>query len=394
MSDQNAALQPPAAMPASTAHCFGFTEQRSFRSQDFGYIIDMQAVLDKNTGTLIEPETFDQLTGLSLATGYPIAAYDSLTFVPGGPREIFRNGGRLFNLCEEAIAPTPGRTAELHLVLLQACGGDYLVWQDLLDAVAFLIQNPGKRLKYLMMIESGDVSAAQAAAQMLAAILGACANTYPNAQALNWDDIEWVRRPGVQILSDIEAENHGAFDRLATLLRASEFAFNVSDTKQFRVRSGLNAIAFRSSPKANRRPVFTHEGGYLPADARTALLARFDDHDKHYMRHELLHRNLEHFNDPTQPVSVSLIGSLNPADVEALGTALRKALSNWHDPMGLTLDALASLAPLVSDRLGRVVSPQEVVMVLGYMAAREESQYTPHGRQKPAKKGKRKARAR
>lgn len=286
-------------------------------------------------------------------------------------------------------------------MLTRLLDGDLNSVAAVVNILAFLVQNPGQRLRYIPCFVNRASFNKELLGHLLVTLLGD-KNTYvPDTQAFSGQFADWLLRTSTVLLNHVHT-NKAFQDRMFHLLTAPELSVLLKGKNSTQVPNVLNQVAFARElgdlehfADPRRLGIFEMSETPVTSEEYAAFKAWLDGDGKAHALHALLHHDLAGAGfDPQQaPSNLGAQGQLDALSRSPIQDYLQEALVSVSSPLALDLvnvnditrallgeghrvtnaDVLKALKELGAVRLGQIRNVEGQEGKPNYWAVRQQA---------------------
>jgi hypothetical protein len=309
---------------------------------------------------------------------------DGVTFWPGQSEFVEEDGGTRLNLWRD-----PGLVARAGCVepftqhVERMLDGDETAINFVLDFFAHLVQRPGQKMRFALLIIGSQGTGKSMLANFAQALVGKDNTKTLGPMALVADHNEWVQAAQLALVHELVGDkSRTAAARLKELITEDTILVNPTGVSAYEVRNQANFIllsneddAAKLDPDDRRYFVWKSRATQHPdPDYYRQLQAWFDGDGKEYVLHFLLTRDLSRFDPFRAPPKTEARAELVDASRDPHHEYLRDRLQAVQAPFACDLVTLADLRDYLAVHKQMRLDTKALAKILKTLGAEELGQ--------------------
>lgn len=212
-----------------------------FRHRESGDLLKASAILNLFRRTL--PNRMREYDALYTEI-LGVRQYSALTFVPGAPENVVAEGRVTLNTWRRpATVPVEGDpTLFLQFVDL-IFDGDAIAIGFFLDAIASLVQRPGMKWAFMILLIGGQGVGKSLLCEFVADLVGRKNTAFPNVEAVKGQFTGWLLNAHVIIFHELDKISRDAATKIKTWVTSETLLINSKNVPEFYIRNYANILA-------------------------------------------------------------------------------------------------------------------------------------------------------
>lgn len=302
--------------------------------------------------------------------------YAGLRLVPGAGHTVDIDGMRLFNIYRGAdflavrgdIAPFDGFVEHLFQGMAPQA-------EIFLDCLAWIYQNLGKRLGYLLVFCTPSMENTVVLSGLMEVLNGKSNTVYADSSMLAYPHNDWMLSAKLIILQRLSSSKP-AMEKVGSLINSPQQWINPKRSDQYSIQSVANVVSFvqkidtlSAFPHPSQIALLSLNDKALSALRTTEFRDWFDGDGKAYVLEALLSRDVSHFTPLSPPLGLLLAKGQAAMTLSPVEDYLQEALDADIAPMACELVNINRVVDYLNDEKMLRTNATEVRNALNNMGA-------------------------
>lgn len=239
-----------------------------------------------------------------------IRQFAGMTFAPGQPQYVVSNGQVELNTwVPPSIEPRDGDIEPFLNLVNLIFDGDITAAGFFLDAIASLLQKPGTKWAFMILLIGPQGVGKSMLCEMVSELIGRQNTAFPTLDALKGAFTGWMLNAYIVIFHELERTGREGATRLKNWITSDTLLINAKNVPEFAIRNYANILAcanhddVASLDKDDRRMFswISQAEKQAPEYYSTLHAWFFEGEGKNIVLHFLLNRDLSAFNPKMAP---------------------------------------------------------------------------------------------
>lgn len=288
---------------------------------NYVYVANIDRFRHIESGHLLKESALLNLLGHTIPNRMPISTalysdalgirqFAGMTFAPGQPQYVVSKGQVELNTwTQQCIEPREG-DASLFLDLVNLIfDGDIIAAGFFLDAIASLLQKPGTKWAFMVLLIGPQGVGKSMLCEMVSELIGRQNTAFPTLDALKGAFTGWMLNAYIVIFHELERTGREGATRLKNWITSDTLLINAKNIPEFAIRNYANILAcanhddVASLDKDDRRMFSWISKAEKQSPEYYSMLHSwfFEGEGRHIVLHFLLNRDLSAFNPKMAP---------------------------------------------------------------------------------------------
>ena len=212
-----------------------------FRHRESGDLVKERALLNQFRRDISDRMRVEE----ALYTGVMgIRQYAALTFVPGGAENVVANGQVALNTWSPpgilAIEGDPALFLDLVDLIFD---GDAIAIDFFLDAIASLVQKPGTKWAFMVLLIGAQGVGKSVLCEMVAELVGRKNTAFPTVEAMKGQFTGWMLNAHLVVCHELERVSRDVATRIKHWVTSESLLINAKNVPEFYIRNYANILA-------------------------------------------------------------------------------------------------------------------------------------------------------
>ena len=221
----------------------------------YDYIAKLDRFRHRGSSDLLKERSLLNLLGQTIPRGTSvinalysevlgIRQFAGITFVPGGDPDLIADGQLALNTwLPPAITPTEGDPAPFLDLIGLVFDHDPVAMAFFLDAVAALIQKPGTKWAFLILLIGAQGIGKSVVCDMIADLVGRKNTAFPTVEAMRSQFTGWLLNAHLVVFHELDQIGRDVATRLKHWVTGTDLLINSKNVPEFTIRNYSNIIA-------------------------------------------------------------------------------------------------------------------------------------------------------
>lgn len=222
---------------------------------NYDYVANIDRFRHRGSGDLLKESALLNLLGHTIPNRMPIATalysdalgirqFAGMTFAPGEPPYAINQGQLELNIwVPNSIQPVAGDATPFFDLVNLIFDGDVIAAGFFVDAIAALVQKPGTKWNFMVLLIGKQGVGKSMLVDMVAVLIGRQNAAFPTLDALKGQFTGWMLNAYVLIFHELERVGREAATRLKHWITAETLMINAKNVPEFSIRNRVNLLA-------------------------------------------------------------------------------------------------------------------------------------------------------
>lgn len=314
-----------------------------FRHRESRLLFTERAVMNRFRCTI--PRGLTDFEAL-YTTAMGVRQYAQLAFFPGAASDLVIDGQVALNTwIAPSIAPVSGDPTPFVDLVRLVLDNDEVAVNFLLDTMAWLIQQPAKKLAYMVLLIGPQGIGKSLICEMLSELVGRQNTAFPTIEAIKSSFTGWLSSAQLIVIHELEQLGREVASRIKHWITADTLLINAKNVPEYPIRNFANIFACANHDDAahldhDDRRVFSWISQATkrePAYYATLYQWFFEGEGKGVVLNFLQQRDVSSFNPNTAPPRTAGRARLISNSLSEAERFLQEALESCSPPFASDL---------------------------------------------------------